>query len=50
MGVDEPHWMLEHAILNKPVPVAPDSFGWFQMSKMEFELSDCLSHSVVSHS
>ena len=42
--------MLEHTICNKPVPVVPDSFGWFQMSKMEFELFKCLCCSVVSDS
>ena len=50
MGVDKPHHVLEHAVCNKPIPVVPDSFGGFQMSKSEFKVPECLSCLVVSDS
>ena len=48
VGVDEPHCMLEHAVHDKPIPVVPDCFGWFQMSKSEFKVPGRLSCLVVS--
>ena len=48
VGVDEPHCMLEHAVHDKPIPVVPDCFGWFQMSKSEFKVPEHLSCLVVS--